>query len=149
MLNSLNRTPEHRNNCFEIYGFDILIDSKLKPWLIEVNVCPSLNSSSGLDRKIKTSLMCDVMNLIGIQPYDKKGYEDEQKKKVPGEGRKYAYKNVNEVSDLSEENCLEKLNMDDWNILFETDEELYRKGDFERIFPEKDNVDLYSKYFEF
>ena len=44
----------HRNNCFEIFGFDILIDSDLKPWLIEVNLSPSLSTDSPLDHEIKT-----------------------------------------------------------------------------------------------
>jgi tubulin polyglutamylase TTLL4 len=77
MLHSLNRSPEHRNNCFELYGFDILLDSNLKPWLMEVNVCPSLNASSELDRRIKTIVMCDIMNLLGFYPYDKKKYDDD------------------------------------------------------------------------
>ena len=63
---------DNRNNFYELYGFDVLIDEKLNPWLIEVNVCPSLNNATPLDRKIKTSLVCDVLNLVGFTPYDKK-----------------------------------------------------------------------------
>ena len=36
-----NRKPAHRNNSFEVFGFDILIDSNYKTWLIEVpNISP-------------------------------------------------------------------------------------------------------------
>merc|ERR1711907_601280 len=32
--------------CFQIFGFDIMCDTDLKPWLIEVNNNPSLNIKS-------------------------------------------------------------------------------------------------------
>ena len=57
------------NTMFEIYGFDILIDSNFKAWLIEVNVNPSLHCSSPLDLNIKSDLIADTFNIVGIQPY--------------------------------------------------------------------------------
>ena len=61
----------------EIYGFDILLDTKLKPHLLEINISPSLSSSSPLDKKIKTTLLCDTLNLIGVTPYDRKTHDKE------------------------------------------------------------------------
>merc|ERR1711933_25714 len=58
----------HPASCFETYGFDILIDDELKPWLLEVNICPSLSSGSPLDKRIKTKLVADTLTLVGIRP---------------------------------------------------------------------------------
>ena len=55
--------------AFEIFGFDVILDANLKPVLLEVNTLPSLSSSSELDKRIKTSLMCDAFNLTGVVPY--------------------------------------------------------------------------------
>ena len=35
--------------CFEILGFDIMIDNKLKPWLIEIIHSPSFSTDTPLD----------------------------------------------------------------------------------------------------
>ena len=49
MFQASKQTCIHRSNCFEIFGYDILIDSDLKPWLVEINLSPSLACDSNLD----------------------------------------------------------------------------------------------------
>ena len=58
------------NSLFELYGFDIMIDENFKAWLIEVNVNPSLHCTSPLDLNIKTDLITDIFNIVGIIPYN-------------------------------------------------------------------------------
>ena len=53
-------------------GFDILIDSDLKPWLLEINLSPSLSADSPLDFTIKTNLIADSLNLAGVMKFDRK-----------------------------------------------------------------------------
>jgi tubulin polyglutamylase TTLL4 len=128
MLDIHSKTQEKRNCGFELYGFDILIDSNLKPWLMEVNVCPSLSSSSPMDRKIKHTLLTDILNLIGIEYYNRKNYQVQQKREkdrfthLHQQDKKYYSKNTNNLEQLNFNNCVEILSPEDWLVLFESEE---------------------------
>jgi tubulin polyglutamylase TTLL6/13 len=58
--------------CFEILGFDVMLDSRLKPWLLEVNHTPSFSTDTPLDFEIKKSLILDTLNLIKVSGKPKK-----------------------------------------------------------------------------
>ncbi|KAL0212315.1 hypothetical protein RCL1_005941 [Eukaryota sp. TZLM3-RCL] len=51
-------------HCFECYGYDIIIDDNLRPWLIEVNASPSLSVTTDSDRAMKVQVISDVMNIV-------------------------------------------------------------------------------------
>ncbi|KAF1318847.1 Tubulin polyglutamylase, partial [Globisporangium splendens] len=52
--------------CYELFGFDVMLDSNLIPWLIEVNVSPSLMGGSPLDKRVKGLLLSDIFHLVGV-----------------------------------------------------------------------------------
>ncbi|KAJ3318366.1 putative tubulin polyglutamylase ttll1 [Boothiomyces sp. JEL0866] len=51
-------------HCFECYGYDIIIDADLRPWLIEVNASPSLSATTNGDKMMKHTIINDVINLV-------------------------------------------------------------------------------------
>ncbi|XP_030050548.1 probable tubulin polyglutamylase TTLL2 [Microcaecilia unicolor] len=76
-------------NCFELFGFDILIDDTLKPWLLEVNYGPALSLDCSSDVTVKKSLIHDIVELLNYKETDGLGPN--------GDGEKMA----NQTSSLS------------------------------------------------
>ncbi|CAK9832164.1 Probable tubulin polyglutamylase TTLL2 [Anthophora retusa] len=54
------------SNCFEFFGFDVLIDKNLKPWLLEVNLSPALSNDCEIDSEVKKPLLHDLFDLLGL-----------------------------------------------------------------------------------
>eukprot|EP01038_Epipyxis_sp_PR26KG_P005590 gene5590-7718_t len=74
------KTPKIRGSrCFEVLGFDIMIDSNLKPWLIEVNHLPSFGTDSALDKDIKERLMQQVFSVLPCMGDDFQTYQAHHK----------------------------------------------------------------------
>ncbi|XP_048210526.1 probable tubulin polyglutamylase TTLL2 [Perognathus longimembris pacificus] len=51
-------------NCFDLFGFDILVDDTMKPWLLEVNYSPALSLDCSTDVSVKRRLVHDVIQLV-------------------------------------------------------------------------------------
>ncbi|KAF1783005.1 putative tubulin polyglutamylase TTLL9 [Phytophthora cactorum] len=54
-------------HCFELYGYDVLIDSALKPWLIEVNASPSLTGDTDADYALKANLVQHTLDVVDLE----------------------------------------------------------------------------------
>ncbi|NXA31770.1 TTLL5 polyglutamylase, partial [Eudromia elegans] len=158
----------HRGSCFELYGFDVLIDATLKPWLLEVNLSPSLACDAPLDLKIKASMLSDMFTLVGFicqdpgqrssravyhssesvrrNPYQKpqrarplSASDAEMKNLMPSGREKATGRQGSSVLGLS---------MEEIKVLRRVREENERRGGFIRIFPTPSTWDLYGSFLE-
>ena len=71
---------EKGSRCFQILGFDVLINEKLKPYLIEVNHLPSFGTDHAIDKKIKSRLIEQSLSIVNAHPTDKSSFQARKKK---------------------------------------------------------------------
>jgi len=68
----------HPHNCYELYGLDVVLDRQLRAWLIEANTGPALHCPSPLDRRIKSRVVCDMLNVVGFVATDKAKFKKDE-----------------------------------------------------------------------
>lgn len=138
--------------CFEIYGFDVMVDEQLKPWLLEVNTFPSIASSSPFDKRVKTMMVADALTLAGFMPFDhelvERAVKEDNVKRLQGIQQKHSAiatrsHNVNTIGSAS----LKSLGEAEWQLILDTHDEFMRRGQLERIYPTREAVDRYAPYF--
>ncbi|KAJ8255837.1 hypothetical protein COCON_G00197010 [Conger conger] len=150
-------------SCHELFGFDIMLDEALKPWLLEVNISPSMHSSSALDLSVKGQMVRDLLNLAGFvlprpevvdaadstsgsvcaEVKERPGLmshlsPDEKAKRLHYESHRFADQEF--LSSL-----LDVLTPGDVRALVQAEDELNRRGEFERVFPSS----VSSRYMRF
>jgi len=55
--------PNGYPRCFQLLGFDVLLDKNLNPWILEVNYRPSLKYYRGRERRMKVGMLKDLMRI--------------------------------------------------------------------------------------
>eukprot|EP00759_Apiculatamorpha_spiralis_P019821 PhF_6_TR25524/c0_g1_i3/m.35711 len=58
-------------NTFELFGFDVILDSNYRPWVLEVNASPSMDMDNALDHSVKPQLIMDIIELLDPVPFDR------------------------------------------------------------------------------
>ena len=142
------------NNCFELYGVDVMLDSKLRCWLLEINTGPALNTPTPLDKKVKNTVVTDMFHIVGFSPVDKKKHErdlqTQRHNRLTGIDRPQPpvqHRDVRKAESLSFEHVKDE-NLP--SVIQETEAERRRclGRSFERVFPRSDSPESYHKYFE-
>ncbi|XP_052793526.1 tubulin polyglutamylase ttll6-like isoform X20 [Mya arenaria] len=123
--------------CFEILGFDVMLDRKLRPYVIEVNHSPSFGTDSELDREIKGALIFDTLQLVNFGACDRRKCIEEERRRIKdrllGKANR---KDTREELDLAQAQYIESLEKYENNHL----------GNFRRIYPGP-GTDKYEKFF--
>lgn len=89
LLSQVQEIPSNSSNCFELFGFDILIDEKLKPWLLEVNFSPALGNDCTQDELVKKPLLNDILEALNFTEADiKRGKKEKENNQTRKKGLK-------------------------------------------------------------
>ena len=104
-----------------------------KPWVLEVNLSPSLATDAPLDLKIKSNVLADFFNLMGLEvtdPLSKRNKETRMNSNTP-------YAQPQKFKDVNSGNSAPSANQtpEDSKMVRWARDQYERRGGFVRIFP--------------
>ncbi|XP_057696081.1 tubulin polyglutamylase TTLL7 isoform X1 [Corythoichthys intestinalis] len=147
--------PGSDSVCFEVLGFDIILDRKLKPWLLEINRAPSYGTDQKIDFDIKRGVLLNALKLLNIRASDKKRNLAQQK--AEAQRRLYGHGSVKKLSAASSDwerqrHTLERRREELKERLAQVRKQICREahekqnlGNYRRIYPPDDKL-LLEKY---
>ncbi|XP_037611797.1 tubulin polyglutamylase ttll6 isoform X1 [Sebastes umbrosus] len=132
--------PNHTTGsaCFEILGFDVLLDHRLRPWVLEVNHSPSFTTDSQLDREVKDALLYDTLVLINLGACDRRKITKEERRRVKDRLQQNSTREARS-EELRQCQAATVEQMERY--------EAKHLGGFRRIYP-REGAEKYEKYFK-
>ncbi|XP_043466529.1 tubulin polyglutamylase TTLL13P-like [Leptopilina heterotoma] len=129
--------------CFELLGFDILLDWKLKPFLLEVNHSPSFHTDAQLDKDVKESLLIDTFEMLNLQLCDKKKVIEEDRKRI----KERLLQGINGVKDsnLTTGDQVKKIEINSIQVQQKWEDE--HMGNFRQVYPGS-QCEKYDQFFK-
>ncbi|XP_028301080.1 tubulin polyglutamylase TTLL7 isoform X3 [Gouania willdenowi] len=147
--------PGSDSVCFEVLGFDIILDRKLKPWLLEINRAPSFGTDQKIDYDVKKGVLLNALKLLNIRLSDKK--RDLAQQKAEAQRRLYGHGSMKKLSAASSDwekqrHKLEQRREELKERLAQVRKQISREehekqhlGNYRRIYPPDDKL-LLEKY---
>ncbi|XP_019735777.1 tubulin polyglutamylase TTLL7 isoform X2 [Hippocampus comes] len=147
--------PGSDSVCFEVLGFDIILDRKLKPWLLEINRAPSFGTDQKIDFDVKRGVLLNALKLLNIRASDKKRNLAQQK--AEAQRRLYGHGSIKKLSAASSDwerqrHTLERRREELKERLAQVRKQICREahekqhlGNYRRIYPPDDKL-LLEKY---
>ncbi|KAM6458589.1 tubulin polyglutamylase TTLL7 isoform 1-T3 [Liasis olivaceus] len=149
------QSPGSDSVCFEVLGFDILLDKKLKPWLLEINRAPSFGTDQKIDYDVKKGVLLNALKLLNIRTSDKR--KNLAKQKAEAQKRLYGQGSMKRPSPVSSDwekqrRSLERRREELKERLAQVRRQISREehenrhmGNYRRIYPPDDKLQL-EKY---
>eukprot|EP00929_Paragymnodinium_shiwhaense_P108345 TRINITY_DN74661_c0_g1_i1.p1 TRINITY_DN74661_c0_g1~~TRINITY_DN74661_c0_g1_i1.p1 ORF type:complete len:811 (-),score=138.77 TRINITY_DN74661_c0_g1_i1:66-2498(-) len=133
--------PDDLDNamCFEILGFDIMLDQKLQPWLLEVNHAPSFATESELDKVVKEDVLRDTLVLLDLRPEKRLEKKREAREKMESYQNGAAGEKVSAAEKMAkvQEIALQRTQWEDANC-----------GGYRRLYPTEETERRYLQIHE-
>ena len=124
-IDLMKERNNYDRNLYQLYGFDLMIDKINKVWLLELNRNPTMRNGHAVCDYMYDNIITDILNIVGIVPFNHNETQETFDKDI--------YEYENEIEEIVDD-CLCEFGRP--------------RGMYELIYPLKNNVDKYKKYYE-